>query len=239
MQNGKGKITEIIAGFGRTISLKIDCSPDLIPDPGTYLLAHREGESHSPLAVPLFRVGMPDSEETNPVLQSTANLPSKWGPGAVLTLRGPLGHGFAPPDEINHLALATLGAGLERLLPLACPALDSGADVAIFTPEPLPADFLAFLPPAIEVHPLTALAESFAWIDFLALELSRQTLPDLRSILGLPPHIKIPCRTQALVTTPMPCGGMADCGACAVPAHRGYKLACKDGPVFDLNQLFW
>ena len=239
MQNSKGKITEIMAGFGKSVSLKIDCLPDLIPDPGAYLLAHREGESHAPLAVPLFRGGMPDSEETNPVLQSTANLPSTWGPGAVLSLRGPLGHGFAPPDEIDHLALATLGEGLERLLPLSRPELDSGADVAIFTPEPLPAEFLTFLPPAIEVHPLTALPESFAWADFLALELPRQVLPDLRSILGLPPHMQIPCPAQALITTPMPCGGMGDCGACAVPARRGYKLACKDGPVFDLNQLSW
>jgi NAD(P)H-flavin reductase len=239
MQNGKGKITEIIAGFGRTISLRIDSSPDLIPDPGAYLLAHREGESHSPLAVPLFRGGIPDSEEKHPVLQSVNRLPSTWGPGTVLTLRGPLGHGFAPPAEIDHLALATLGTGLERLLPLARPALDSGADVTIFTPEPLPADFLTFLPPAIEAHPLSALPESFAWADFLALELSARALADLRSILGLPPHIKIPCLTQVLITTPMPCGAMADCGACAVPAHRSYKLACKEGPVFDLNQLSW
>jgi len=239
MQNGKGKITEIIAGFGRTISLKIDCLPDLIPDPGAYLLAHREGESHSPLAVSLFRSGIPDSDEKHPVLQSTDRLPSAWGPGTVLTLRGPLGHGFTPPDEIGHLALATLGEGLERLLPLARPALDSGADVAVFTPDPLPAALLAFLPPAIEAHPLSALPDSFAWADFLALELPRQSLPDLRSVLGLPPHIKIPCRTQALITTPMPCGAMADCGACAVPARRGYKLACKDGPVFDLNELSW
>jgi NAD(P)H-flavin reductase len=37
----------------------------------------------------------------------------------------------------------------------------------------------------------------------------------------------------------MPCSGLADCGVCAVPARRGYKLACKDGPVFDLDELDW
>jgi dihydroorotate dehydrogenase electron transfer subunit len=44
---------------------------------------------------------------------------------------------------------------------------------------------------------------------------------------------------KALVMTPIPCGGIAECGACAVPAHRGWKLACRDGPVFNLNELAW
>ena len=35
----------------------------------------------------------------------------------------------------------------------------------------------------------------------------------------------------------MPCGGAAECGICAVPFGRGWKLACKDGPVFELNPL--
>jgi NAD(P)H-flavin reductase len=35
----------------------------------------------------------------------------------------------------------------------------------------------------------------------------------------------------------MPCGGVADCGACAVETRLGWKLACEDGPVFDLIDL--
>ena len=42
---------------------------------------------------------------------------------------------------------------------------------------------------------------------------------------------------QALVRTPMPCGALADCGVCTVRTSRGPKLACKDGPVFDLSLL--
>jgi NAD(P)H-flavin reductase len=40
-----------------------------------------------------------------------------------------------------------------------------------------------------------------------------------------------------LVVAPMPCGGLAECGVCAVTTRRGWKLACKDGPVFDLGEL--
>jgi hypothetical protein len=32
---------------------------------------------------------------------------------------------------------------------------------------------------------------------------------------------------------------MADCGVCGVKGRRGWRLACKDGPVFDLNDLEW
>jgi hypothetical protein len=30
---------------------------------------------------------------------------------------------------------------------------------------------------------------------------------------------------------------MGECGVCAVNLRKGYKLACKDGPVFDLRSL--
>lgn len=41
---------------------------------------------------------------------------------------------------------------------------------------------------------------------------------------------------QALVAPPMACG-VGACQGCAVPVERGIKLACTDGPVFDLREL--
>ena len=41
---------------------------------------------------------------------------------------------------------------------------------------------------------------------------------------------------QALVVHPMACG-VGACQGCAVPVARGTKLACTDGPVFDLLEL--
>jgi hypothetical protein len=35
----------------------------------------------------------------------------------------------------------------------------------------------------------------------------------------------------------MPCAGLAACGVCAVQTRRGWKLACVDGPVFDLKEI--
>jgi hypothetical protein len=78
-----------------------------------------------------------------------------------------------------------------------------------------------------------------SWADLLVIDLPNERLPVLRNDLGLGPYDRIPIPVQALIAIPMPCGGLADCGVCAVPAVKGYKLACKDGPVFDLHEIAW
>ena len=152
----------------------------------------------------------------------------------TLALRGPLGQGFSLPENARRLALISLAESPARLLPLASQAVKEHLAVALFTDAPL-----AGLPAALEIQPLSALSEALSWADFIALELPLGALPELRPRLGLSAADRLPCPAQALITTPMPCAGMAECGACAVPSQRGWKLACKDGPVFNLNELSW
>jgi dihydroorotate dehydrogenase electron transfer subunit len=124
-----------------------------------------------------------------------------------------------------------------RLLPLAQKAAQQGADIAWFTDVPLPV-----LPAAYELNPLKALPDSVGWADFLALDLPLALLPKLRELLGQteePAGYNLACPGQALIYTSMPCGGVAECGVCAVPMRHGWKLACQDGPVFALNRLAW
>ena len=106
--------------------------------------------------------------------------------------------------------------------------------MALFTDAPLPQ-----LPSAVEAYPLNALPELLSWADFIALDLPTAALVDLRARLGLGVHGRLTCPAQALVLAAMPCGGVAECGVCAIPAHRGWKLACKDGPVFNLDEIIW
>ncbi|MBI3152940.1 MAG: hypothetical protein HYZ21_12455, partial [Chloroflexi bacterium] len=42
---------------------------------------------------------------------------------------------------------------------------------------------------------------------------------------------------QVLIRTQMPCGALAECGICAVMVGQQWKMACKDGPVFDWKEL--
>jgi hypothetical protein len=130
------------------------------------------------------------------------------------------------------LGLIAVGDLFARLAPLLELALSQGAAVTLFIDHPP-----ASLPAALEVYPLGEYPSLAAWPDFLAVDLALEDVPRLRSILGLPIDIRPPCPGQALVQTAMPCAGLADCGVCAVELRRGWKLACKDGPVFDLHLL--
>jgi dihydroorotate dehydrogenase electron transfer subunit len=215
------------------LSARVDCPNPLIPSPGKYILAYEAELQNSILGWPLFPVGLsqPLDESDVPFL---GPIPSSWGPGMRLCLRGPLGHGFQIPPNIRRLALGAFGDTPSRLLPLIDPALKSGADVAFFSASTLPP-----LPPEVEIRSLNALPDVLAWADYLAVDIPRDSLSGLRKMLKLEPHAGLPCQVQALVSTPMPCAGVGDCGACAVKARQGYKLACVDGPVFDLSSLDW
>jgi dihydroorotate dehydrogenase electron transfer subunit len=149
-----------------------------------------------------------------------------------LELRGVSGHGFSRFSGARRIALASISIDPARLLPLIHEASRLGAAVTLFAGHPLPA-----LPTWLEIYPLASLPELIGWPDYLALDLPLEELGQLRTWLGLQPDQFLPCSTQALIYTPLPCAGLAECGACAVPTHRGWRLACSDGPVFDLNTI--
>jgi hypothetical protein len=236
MQTDTGKISLIQIGPKGERSAQIECSSGMIPHPGQYLQAHNLDDSMAALGWPLFPVRNPSSIEKthDPAVNSLGLIPPTWHPGATLELRGPLGHGFDLP-AVSHLVLVALGESASRLLPLIGPALARKADIVIFSAAPLPP-----LPAALEIQPLSALPEALSWADFLALDLPIEKLPTLRKTLGLGSPDYLPPPAQALITLPMPCAGIGECGACAVPLRRkGYALACETGPVFDLKHLDW
>ncbi len=229
MRVAEGLIAAIQLDSDGQLAAWIECSLGLVPAPGQYTLAQAFGTVRESLATPLFPV-----EAHAGRFLAAPPLPLSWSPGMELSLRGPLGNGFALPERLHNLALAALGETVARLLPLVGQFSASDIAVALFTDAALPA-----LPAAIEAYPLAELAESLAWADFLVMDLPLASLPELRGHLGMGKHGSLPCPAQALVLADMPCGAVADCGVCAISARRGWKLACKDGPVFNLNELEW
>jgi hypothetical protein len=138
---------------------------------------------------------------------------------------------------MRNLALASLSDTPAPLLPLAGladnVALFTASPPSLFADSPFPS-----LPSSIEINPLAYLADALRWADFLALDLPLERIPDLPKLLGLAGDRYLPCPAQALVITPMPCGGLAECGVCAVHTPgKTSQLACKDGPVFVLQDL--
>lgn len=225
MKQGTGQLVELYLESGLTGG-RLLCQQNLIPAPGQYLLAH-DLASNAVLPVPVFSAGsVPGGFLLAPPI------PPTWQPGTTLSLRGPLGHGFSMPSSARRVALMALGDTSARLQPLLKVALELHVSVVLVSDLDLPD-----LPPEVEIQPLSALAEIAHWADYVALDVPRDALSGLRQMLGVSEQANIRFDAQMLVTTSMPCGGMADCGVCAVSIRRGWKLACKDGPVFNLNEL--
>ncbi len=203
---------------------RIACGPRLIPAPGQYLLAHAL-DSDSPLPVPVFSAGI-----TADGFLAAPPLPAAWTPGGSLLLHGPLGRGFSLPISARRVALTALDATPSRLLGLIPLALAQDAAIVLVSDSPPES-----LPLSVEVQPRKAFAEILAWADYLAADAARESLGSWLEPLRR--NSTRPGAAQVLVHAPMPCGGIAECGVCAVHLSRGWKMACRDGPVFDLDEL--
>jgi dihydroorotate dehydrogenase B-like protein len=93
------------------------------------------------------------------------------------------------------------------------------------------------LPDEVEAHPLSAIDEIVEWADYLAFDVARENLNQLKERLGKLNQIAAGKDSQVLVRTPVPCGGVAECGICAVTLKSTWRLVCKDGPVFDWREI--
>lgn len=204
----------------------LTCPRGLLPAPGQYWLAHAPALDE-PLPIALFAAKItPDGVHIAPLL------PDGWMAGMQIAVRGPQGKGFRLPELTRRVALVALDAAPHRLLPLMDLALRQGAAVTLYA-SLIPRN----LPDAVEALPLDMASEARGWADYLALDVPLSKLAQIPARLGLKPFEPLGCPAQALIHTAMPCGGNAECGVCAVPFGRGWKLACKDGPVFDLKPL--
>lgn len=190
----------------------------MIPAPGQYLLASHDPES--PLPISVFY-----TDFAGEGFIAAATSPVDWNPGLTLHLRGPLGRGFVLPASARRVGLVALEGSPAYLRGLIRRALEQDAAVVLVCDAPV-----AALPDEVEVQPLALLDEIIEWADYLAFDVGRQNL-------GSRPSLAAGKEAQVLVRTPVPCGGLAECGVCAVTTGTTWKLACKDGPVFDWREL--
>lgn len=161
------------------------------------------------------------------------DIPKSWTPGNELHLRGPRGNGFHLPPLTHRVALTTLDSfNLNRLMALADVALANRAEVSLFTNQQL-----TDLPPEIEVLPLEELNQVKEWADYLAAVIMPGQVNTLRNELQFYAGRKTPFNTEIMLDLPMICDESSACGVCAVYTSRGWRLACKDGPVFALDDL--
>jgi len=223
MHIGKGQVVELILRDGLRHAW-ISCRESMIPSPGQFLLTG--SESHLPLPVPVYF--------TDSALEGFIAVPAPdaWIPGMDLHLRGPLGRGFELPASAKRIALVAFDESIARLRPLIRPALSQGAAAVLVTDTAV-----ENLPDDVEVQPLSALGEIIRWADWVALDIAREDLSGLRERLGKQNQASAMIEAQIFVHTPVTCGGAAECGVCAVVTKSGWKMACKDGPVFRWGEI--
>ena len=225
----KGRLSELLLEPYQNATARLVCAPEAAPKPGQYLQAFDPQDEEQAVATSLFAAGAIDKLDGEASLPILAPLPESWQPGTQLQLRGPLGRGFELPRRAQRVALSALGGSPGRLLPLVSPALRQRAEVVLCCDTPV-----RELPIAVEVQGLDGLQEALRWADYVALDVP---LEEMEQLAGLLSRVPRQVKGQVLVFSPMPCGGLAQCGVCTVTAKKGAWLACENGPVFELSQL--
>jgi hypothetical protein len=200
--------------------------------PGQYLAASSKSENDAQIPLSLF---IESSTENEISIGSPA--PPNWNPGHEIVFRGPLGQGYSLPVMLKRLALIGFDDHPGRLMALVNIARNLNVDIVMagdFISDPVIA---RDIPANVELTKLENLDDLFSWADFIAVDVPSYRIQELNEILQST-SVKSPRGDmQVLIYTSMPCAAIAECGICAIKTVKGYKLACQDGPVFNLNDI--
>jgi dihydroorotate dehydrogenase electron transfer subunit len=160
--------------------------------------------------------------------------------GDTLVVLGPLGRPLELPRGARNLLLAGEKNRAAPLLLIAADAAARGLSVALLLEdEALPV--AAGLSSEIELVPVhrgeiaTQLRPLLPWCDAAVLSLESSVLAEIGSALRRESHRPA---VYACLWQQTPCG-VGFCGGCAVELRRGgWRLACADGPILPLAELF-
>ena len=166
-----------------------------------------------------------------------------------VTLWGPLGRGFTVRPDAKNLLLVAGGMGIAPLVWLAEESISQGKSVTCI----VGARTSALLPPATLLPPKVKIVattedgsmgrKGFATQPF------EELLPRSDQVFACGPRPmyaamaevvrRLESRTsvQVLLETNMACG-VGLCYGCAVETKKGIKQVCRDGPRFELREVF-
>ena len=168
--------------------------------------------------------------------------------GDKLDLFGPLGKGFSIASSSQNLLLVAGGMGIAPLTFLAQKALKEGKKVTLLLgaktasliyPEPL----LSYKLPTIIATEDGSVGRKGMLTDILPDFLSSvdqifacgpvsmyQSMAGQGALRGKSVQVSLEVR--------MGCG-VGACSACTVKTRQGLRQVCKDGPVFELEEVLW
>jgi dihydroorotate dehydrogenase electron transfer subunit len=170
-------------------------------------------------------------------------------PGDLVSLFGPLGRGYAVKQRSQNLLLVAGGIGISALVALADEAIARGGAVTLLQGARTAARLFPSGSFPTEVEVVTATDDGSAGHRGLVTELLPQYLPWADQVFACGPNAMYEAMAavmrqeasrksvQVLLEEHMACG-MGVCYCCAVFTRRGVRLVCKDGPRFELRELF-
>jgi len=200
-----------------------------------------------------FSIHQVDEDKTSlAILFSTVGWGTHWlsrcKAGDMVDLLGPLGNGFSIETAYRNLLLVGGGIGIAPLPFLARYAMENGCKVTMLigalTATQLCPNHL--LPSAVEC--LTATDDGTTGEKGFITELLPGYTDHADQIFACGPSpmyrtmANIPelkgKSVQVSLEVRMGCG-FGLCYGCTVKTKKGLKQVCKDGPVFELNDILW
>jgi dihydroorotate dehydrogenase electron transfer subunit len=171
--------------------------------------------------------------------------------GEAVGLFGPLGNGFSIKPHSNNLLLVAGGIGIAPLHLLAQQALNQGCSVRLLLGASTAAQLYPehLLPSEVKLIIATEdgsagkkgmitdlLPDFIGWADQI---FACGPMPMYRDMALRRKELKLEGKpVQISLEVRMGCG-LGVCYGCTVKTRSGLKQVCKDGPIFDLDDILW
>jgi dihydroorotate dehydrogenase electron transfer subunit len=166
---------------------------------------------------------------------------------------GPLGSGFQPSLKAKKYIIVAGGIGLAPLFFLAKNLLDSKKEVIVIYGARTKKELLCRKEISnINIKPLLATDDGSQGtkgsVNDLLTKLLAKNKDEKIEVFAAGPRVmlkeaarickKAKVKLEVSMDEIMACG-VGVCLGCAVKTKNGYKLACKDGPVFKAEDIIW
>lgn len=182
---------------------------------------------------------------------------SKWEPGRIVNILGPLGNGFSISDNLKNAYLVAGGMGIAPLLFLARDLNNRGVDVSIFFGAKTVLETIILEDQNLDRCELYYSTEdgSKGSKGFVTEQLNTVLKSDsskgfmnssifccgplkmLEKVSETAATFKLPC--QVSLEEKMACGVGACLGCVTCAKGDAYKRVCVDGPVFKSTEIDW
>jgi dihydroorotate dehydrogenase electron transfer subunit len=254
----KAVITSALEAMPETHLLWLEAPPvAAAARPGQFVMVRCGGDTTLPRPLSVHRVDGGQLALLFRVVGKGTRWLSRRKKGEALDIFGPLGNGFSVNPNSKNLLLVAGGMGIAPLHFLAEVAAGEGKKVTIINGAssrehllPVSCTQKSFdrgLMPA-NIHTVCATEDGSEGFRGLATDLIPAYINGTDQIFACGPaamyramaanHDKYKKPVQLSLEIMMGCG-MGVCYGCTIKTKSGLKQVCKDGPVFDIEEIVW